>query len=58
VAVAAAPEVGRPRFEAFVDRVVASGDRDLRWIARENLRKRRLERLDATWVAALRARLG
>jgi hypothetical protein len=58
VAVAAAPEVGRPRFEAFVDRVVASGDRDLRWIARENLRKRRLERLDAAWVAALRARLG
>ena len=34
-----------------------SGDRDLRWIARENLRKRRLERVDADWVATLLARL-
>jgi hypothetical protein len=47
VAVAAAPEVGRPAFEALVARAGRSGDRDLRWIARENLRKRRLERLDA-----------
>ena len=58
VAVAAAPNTGRPRFEDLVERAAASGDRDLRWIARENLRKRRLERLDADWVAALRARLG
>jgi hypothetical protein len=58
VAVAAAPEVGRPAFDALVDRAVASGDRDLRWIARENLRKRRLERVDPAWVAALADRLG
>ena len=58
VAVAAAPEVGRPAFEALVERAAASGDRDLLWIAHENLRKRRLERVDAGWVAALRARLG
>lgn len=58
VAVAAAPDAGRPAFEGLVDRALASGDRDLEWIARENLRKRRLERIDATWVAALRARLG
>ena len=58
VAVAAAPEMGRPAFEALVERAAASGDRDLLWIARENLRKRRLERVDAGWVAALRARLG
>jgi hypothetical protein len=57
VAVAAAPEVGRPALEALVARAERSGDRDLRWIARQNLRKRRLERLDAAWVAALRARL-
>jgi hypothetical protein len=57
VAVAAAPEVGRPAFEALVDRAVEGGDRDLRWIARENLRKRRLERADPNWVPALRARL-
>ena len=56
VAVAASPETGGPLFEAFVDQAAASGDRDLRWIARENLRKRRLERLDSDWVAALRAR--
>lgn len=57
VAVVAAPEEGRPAFEALVARAQRSGDRDLRWIARENLRKRRLERLDADWVSALRARL-
>lgn len=58
VAVAAAPSVGRPAFEALVEQALVSGDRDLRWIARENLRKRRLERLDPEWVAGLRARLG
>jgi hypothetical protein len=57
VAVAAAPEVGRPAFEALVAHAAHSGDRDLRWIARENLRKRRLERLDADWVATLLAQL-
>ena len=58
VAVAAAPGTGWPAFDAVVERAAASGDRDLRWIARENLRKRRLERLDAGRVAALIARLG
>jgi hypothetical protein len=57
VAVVAAPDEGRPAFEALVARATRTGDRDLRWIARENLRKRRLERLDAGWVQALRARL-
>jgi hypothetical protein len=58
VAVAAAPQAGRPAFEALVERAAQSDDRDLRWIARENLRKRRLERLDSGWVTALRSRLG
>jgi hypothetical protein len=58
VAVAAAPETGRPAFERMVGQAAAGGDRDLRWIARENLRKRRLERLDADCVAMLRAQLG
>ena len=57
VAVAAALEVGRPAFAALVAHAAQSGDRDLRWIARENLRKRRLERLDADWVATLLAQL-
>jgi len=56
--VAAAPTVGRPAFEAMVERAAASGDRDLVWVARQNLRKRRLERLDAGWVQSLRDRLG
>jgi hypothetical protein len=58
VAVAAAPETGWPVFEAVVERAASDGDRDLRWIARQNLRKRRLERLDADRVAGLLARLG
>jgi len=55
VAVAAVPQAGRPAFEALAARAAHSGDRDLRWIVRENLRKRRLERLDADWVEGLRA---
>jgi hypothetical protein len=58
VAVAAAPETARPAFEALVERATASGDRDLLWVARENVRKRRLERLHTNWVAALGKRLG
>jgi hypothetical protein len=58
VGVAAAPDTGGPAFEALVERAAASGDRDLRWITRENLRKRRLERVDPDWVASLLARLG
>lgn len=57
VAVAAAPAVGRPAFDALVAKALESGDRDLRWIVRENLRKRRLERADPEWVDALRVRL-
>jgi hypothetical protein len=57
VAVAAAPEVGKPAFEQLVGRAAASDDRDLAWVARENLRKRRLQRLDPGWVARLVERL-
>jgi hypothetical protein len=57
VAVAAAPEVGKPAFEQLVEQVAVSGDRDLAWVARENLRKRRLQRLDPGWVVRLLERL-
>jgi hypothetical protein len=57
VAVAAAPEVGKPAFEELVGQAVASDNRDLAWVARENLRKRRLERLDPGWVTRLLERL-
>jgi hypothetical protein len=51
VAVAADPEQGRPALE----RLVSSEHPDVRWIARENLRKKRLA---SPWAAAQLARLG
>ena len=57
VAVAAAPDVGKPSFEQLVEQVARSDDRDLAWVARANLRKRRLERLDPRWVARMLKRL-
>ena len=46
VAVAALPEVGKPKMERWL----ASKDRDIAWIMRENLKKNRLARMDASWV--------
>lgn len=57
VAVAAAPELGVPAFERLLAEATTGEDRDLRWIVRENLRKKRLERLDAAWVERSLARL-
>jgi hypothetical protein len=50
VAIVARPEVGKPLFEHLLE----NDDPDVRWITRENLRKKRLERMDATWTAELR----
>jgi hypothetical protein len=50
VAVAANPTLGKPAIEKWF----TTGDRDVRWIMRQNLRKKRLERMDAKWVAAWR----
>jgi hypothetical protein len=46
VAVAAAPGAGKPLLEKWL----ASEDKDIAWLARENLKKDRLKRMDATWV--------
>jgi len=46
VAVAALPEVGKRKMEKWF----ASKDRDIVWIMRENLKKDRLARMDASWV--------
>ena len=54
VAVAAWPEKGQPMMEAWL----ASSDRDVRWVMKENLRKNRLQRLDAAWVERCKAHLG
>jgi hypothetical protein len=46
VAIVALPDEGKPRFE----NLLASEDTDIRWLVRENLRKKRLERMDPRWV--------
>jgi hypothetical protein len=47
VAVVALPSLGRPLLEKWL----RSDDRDVAWLARENLKKDRLRRMDAAWVA-------
>lgn len=47
VAVAALPGVGK----SYMARWFSSNDPDVQWIMRENLKKDRLKRMDATWVA-------
>jgi hypothetical protein len=46
VAVAAYPAFGRPAFERWL----SSGDADVRWLLRENLKKNRLQKVDPGWV--------
>lgn len=53
VVVVAAPEEGKARFEALMERP----DPDVRWIVRENLGKKRLERMDSAWVAVRRQQI-
>lgn len=54
VAVAAYPEAGKKRMERWF----ASCDQDVRWVMKENLKKKRLARMDAEWVAAASRKLG
>jgi len=51
VAVAALPAEGKPLMEKWL----ASPDKDIAWIMRENLKKNRLVRMDAAWVARMQA---
>jgi hypothetical protein len=53
VAVVALPEEGKRLMEKWL----LSDDKDIRGIMRENLKKNRLLRMDATWVEKWRARL-
>lgn len=46
VAVAAQPALGKPRMERWT----ASQDPDIRWIMKQNLKKKRLLRMDQAWV--------
>jgi hypothetical protein len=49
VAVCALPDVGKP----LMERWLSSEDKDIRWIMKENLKKARLARMDADWVAKM-----
>ena len=53
VAVASCPEQGKEHFEQWLE----SGDKDVRWIMRENLKKKRLVRMDEAWVGRCREKL-
>ena len=46
VAVTARPDLGKLRFEKWIN----NDDRDIKWIMRENLKKKRLQRMDEAWV--------
>ena len=54
VAVAAAPEEGK----RMMERWFSSDDKDVLWVMKENLRKKRLARMGAEWVEEGKARLG
>lgn len=46
VATAALPVYGKLYMGKWLD----SGDKDVKWVMRENLKKKRMERMDPTWV--------
>ena len=54
VAVAAQPSIGKPR----MGRWSRSEDADVRWIMRQNLKKKQLLRMDEAWVRAQMEVLG
>ena len=54
VAIVALPKTGKEMMERWI----ADDDKDVLWVMKENLRKKRLTRMDAEWVATLKARLG
>jgi hypothetical protein len=54
VAIVALPKTGKKMMERWI----ADDDKDVLWVMKENLRKKRLTRMDAEWVATSKARLG
>ena len=54
VAVAALPESGKPMIEKWLN----SPDKDILWMMKENLKKNRLVKVDASWVEACNRKLG
>jgi hypothetical protein len=54
VAVAAQPELGK----GYMEKWVQSDDGAIRWIMKQNLKKKRLVRMDGEWVAVQLELLG
>jgi len=54
VATVALPKTGKKMMERWI----ANDDKDVLWVMKENLRKKRLTRMDAQWVATSKVRLG
>jgi hypothetical protein len=54
VAVVADPSFGKPLMEKWM----RCEDKDVIWIMKENLRKKRMERMDSAWVERWKAKLG
>jgi hypothetical protein len=54
VAAVALPDEGKKMMERWF----SSDDKDVLWIMKENLRKKRLTRMDAGWVEKWKVRLG
>lgn len=54
VAVAAQPSIGKPRMEVWI----VSEDSDIRWVMKQNLKKKRLSRMDEAWVKTQLEALG
>jgi hypothetical protein len=53
VVVTALPEAGKPMMEKWL----SSADKDIRWVMKENLKKKRLIKMDANWVKACNRKL-
>ncbi len=54
VLVAAQPSIGKPEMENWI----SSQDSDMRWIMKQNLKKKRLVRMDESWVQDQLEKLG
>ncbi|KGK91968.1 hypothetical protein DP73_01170 [Desulfosporosinus sp. HMP52] len=54
VVVSAAPEAGK----TYMEKWLVNDDTDIRWIMKENLRKKRLDRMDLDWTSRWKAGLG
>ena len=57
VLVAANPSTCRPAFERWLLQAESTDDKDLLWIVRQNLKKNRLQVLDAPWATSWATRL-